>query len=917
MRLIVLSTIVTIALALSPFSTAVSQTFFPTANPTPNPQVVYPSSKCCGASSAPTYSVPQQSHGTYTQQNIYATQPPVYYGTPVPAQHTVHPNNLIHSDGIPAAPQLANPIHQPAKAPIAPATIQPTEVTRSVVKQDDPAPKPVAETKTAPEPIEELETEAVEEVATITEVVEEETSLQTTEPETEIEEIETVVEDTDVFDLEEVQESTETVEVTAPVREIERAVVDVDAPEPTDEDIFSASMTTEESVPHTIESEVAVIEEEPVAQETTRSVPVAKETPKRVREIPTRKQTNEQQTAQSRRVIPAATQQLATKARKSAAAPIAKATKSPAIAAKVSRPATASGFKWWMAAPLALLPIGWFFFKRKKASRTAAVGAADTYTSRDQGSEPRSAKYFAETAATETTTTKTSQTARVAATPVATPQAYETTREVKQNVATPIATQPATAAPKEAVIATPTENVRNSTIVSADTVKPATTAKPAAAATNSISHNVATPAVTGTAAAAAAAGTAAAAATAKSVTAKKSTVIPPTVAATKTAGANRDDLTILEGVTPETQQALYAAGFNRFSDFEKADPTTIQQIFTRTNGSSDFQIESWLKQASFAARGDWSGLAQQIQSQPAAKFEQQAGVNDTAKFAASTSKTNDSSATKRDDLTKLEGVSPKTQQAFYDAGFHRFSDFEKADPTNIQRIFAGSTPNGSDFNIESWLKQASFAARGDWSGLAEQIRSQPAAKFEQQTGTNDTAKFGATGTTEDLTRINGIGPATVALLNSFGIRSFKQVAGMDSSQLRAILTKGGSNFQHIDPTTWPTQATYASQGNWRRLAEFTDSQQKRESKSVTSAAESKTRKNEGEATELTQIRGIAPATAGVLNEIGIRSIADLATADRTAIETELARHGTRFQNADPSDWLSQAKSISEPQTVGG
>ena len=140
---------------------------------------------------------------------------------------------------------------------------------------------------------------------------------------------------------------------------------------------------------------------------------------------------------------------------------------------------------------------------------------------------------------------------------------------------------------------------------------------------------------------------------------------------------------------------------------------------------------------------------------------------------------------------------------------------------------------------------------------------------------------------------------------------------MDSSQLRAILTKGGSNFQHIDPTTWPTQATYASQGNWRRLAEFTDSQQKRESKSVTSAAESKTRKNEGEATELTQIRGIAPATAGVLNEIGIRSIADLATADRTAIETELARHGTRFQNADPSDWLSQAKSISEPQTVGG
>lgn len=64
----------------------------------------------------------------------------------------------------------------------------------------------------------------------------------------------------------------------------------------------------------------------------------------------------------------------------------------------------------------------------------------------------------------------------------------------------------------------------------------------------------------------------------------------------------------------------------------------------------------------------------------------------------------------------------------------------------------------------------------------------------------------AAATSNDLTRINGVGPKVASLLNESGIRTFAQLAQTDVTTLQAILEKAGARYRLIDPTNWPEQA---------------------------------------------------------------------------------------------------------------
>jgi WS/DGAT/MGAT family acyltransferase len=61
---------------------------------------------------------------------------------------------------------------------------------------------------------------------------------------------------------------------------------------------------------------------------------------------------------------------------------------------------------------------------------------------------------------------------------------------------------------------------------------------------------------------------------------------------------------------------------------------------------------------------------------------------------------------------------------------------------------------------------------------------------------------------DDLTKINGIGPAVATLLYDRGISSFTDLAGLEVGRLQAILREGGARFQNMDPSNWPEQARY-------------------------------------------------------------------------------------------------------------
>lgn len=74
----------------------------------------------------------------------------------------------------------------------------------------------------------------------------------------------------------------------------------------------------------------------------------------------------------------------------------------------------------------------------------------------------------------------------------------------------------------------------------------------------------------------------------------------------------------------------------------------------------------------------------------------------------------------------------------------------------------------------------------------------------------------------DLTVIEGIGPAIAHLCINRGITTWWSMANADISVLRSMLAEAGPKYQIHDPTSWPQQARLLANGQWekfQRLAE--------------------------------------------------------------------------------------------------
>ncbi len=71
--------------------------------------------------------------------------------------------------------------------------------------------------------------------------------------------------------------------------------------------------------------------------------------------------------------------------------------------------------------------------------------------------------------------------------------------------------------------------------------------------------------------------------------------------------------------------------------------------------------------------------------------------------------------------------------------------------------------------------------------------------------------------TDDLKKIEGIGPKIEELLRQQGIDSFSKLADKSTKQLREILDKAGTRFRAHDPTTWTQQSALAAKGKWDEL----------------------------------------------------------------------------------------------------
>jgi predicted flap endonuclease-1-like 5' DNA nuclease len=71
--------------------------------------------------------------------------------------------------------------------------------------------------------------------------------------------------------------------------------------------------------------------------------------------------------------------------------------------------------------------------------------------------------------------------------------------------------------------------------------------------------------------------------------------------------------------------------------------------------------------------------------------------------------------------------------------------------------------------------------------------------------------------TDDLKKIEGIGPKIEQILNDSGIRTFKQLAESDADSIKELLLSAGPRFRIHDPATWMRQAELAAQADWVTL----------------------------------------------------------------------------------------------------
>ena len=74
-------------------------------------------------------------------------------------------------------------------------------------------------------------------------------------------------------------------------------------------------------------------------------------------------------------------------------------------------------------------------------------------------------------------------------------------------------------------------------------------------------------------------------------------------------------------------------------------------------------------------------------------------------------------AAKADDLKKIEGIGPKIEELFHNAGIMTFAQLSETSVETMEAILTEAGPRFSTHNPGTWAQQAGLAAAGKWAEL--------------------------------------------------------------------------------------------------------------------------------------------------------------------------------------------------------
>ena len=253
-----------------------------------------------------------------------------------------------------------------------------------------------------------------------------------------------------------------------------------------------------------------------------------------------------------------------------------------------------------------------------------------------------------------------------------------------------------------------------------------------------------------------------------------------------------------------------------------------------------------------------------------------------------------------DDLTMIEGVGPKIADVLRSSGIASFTMLSVTSADRIRELLAEEGGSFANHDPTTWPDQAQMAANGEWDKLRawQDVLvggRAPGADAAAAPAVAEPVVEEPAASSDDLTKIEGIGPKIAEALGNAGVNSFTEMAAMSSQAIKDILTNSDGTFGNHDSTTWPQQAGMAAEGKWDELKAWQDELDG--GKVVASA----------EPDDLTKIEGIGPKVAELLNAAGIATFQQLSAASPESIKEILASAGGMMATMDPTTWPEQAK----------
>jgi DNA-directed RNA polymerase subunit beta' len=259
---------------------------------------------------------------------------------------------------------------------------------------------------------------------------------------------------------------------------------------------------------------------------------------------------------------------------------------------------------------------------------------------------------------------------------------------------------------------------------------------------------------------------------------------------TALAGNGVDELTMIAGIDVGVAELLRSAGIDSFAKLSSTHPERIKSLL-ENSGFENYDPSTWPDQSQLAAAGDWDKLREW----------QEVLVNDAPAHPAPTTP----QIAQGDDLTRIEGIGPKIAQLLNTAGICTFAELSAISPDQLRQLLEENNLGLHD--PRTWPDQALLAANGEWEKLAEW-------QYELDGGVAIES--------DDLTKIEGIGPKIAELLQQAGITNYHQLSQTAPEKIEEILQSAGGIYATRNPATWPDQALLAAAGEWERLKEWQD-----------------------------------------------------------------------------------------------